>query len=362
MRASLSPLPPAPKPDSRPIRVMLVDDSNVVRSIFARMLSGNDEIEIVGEAANSAEALCLLEQFKVDIILLDIEMPERSGLDALPEILAAGNGARVLVVSSFAEENGPAAIRALELGACDTLAKPGRFGFAGKFPDMLVEKVVRLGNSTRRFVKTQISEIGELGGANLEGEISTPECIAIGSSTGGIPIIYEIIRNLPENLDCPIFIAQHLPDTFMEFFARQLSSQTNRRVCVPETEETIRERTIYVSPGNVHLTCVEAGGLRKIRHLEHYSASRYSPSVDALFASVAEVYGSGALALVLSGMGNDGAAGARELSSNGAHIVVQDEDSSVVWGMPGAVAKAGLANAIMTPAKINGLLAQVARR
>lgn len=126
---------------SRPIRVVLVDDSNVVRSIFARVLGQSGQVDVAGEASNSAEALALLARVRADIILLDIEMPDRSGLDALPDILDAANGARVMVVSSFVEENGPAAIRALELGACDTLSsKPGKFGFAGRFPELLEKR------------------------------------------------------------------------------------------------------------------------------------------------------------------------------------------------------------------------------
>lgn len=362
MRASLRHAPSSLERAERPIRVLLVDDSNVVRSIFARMLGDCGDIEIVGEAGNSAEALEKLTRVQADIILLDIEMPERSGLDALPDILDAANGARVLVVSSFAEENGPAAIRALELGACDTLAKPGRFGFAGRFPDLLVEKVVRLGRSVR-FVPVRKSDCpSEAANVDFRGSLDRPECIAIGASTGGIPIIYEIVRNLPPELDCPVFIAQHLPDAFMEFFARQLAAQTDRNVCVAKAGAEIADRTIYISPGNAHLTCAQAGRRRKIEHLQHYSGSRYSPSVDALFESVADVYGRGALAIVLSGMGNDGASGAERLARNGARIIVQDADSCVVWGMPGAVAKAGLADAILPPAQISRLLSRTVQK
>ena len=288
-------------------------------------------------------------------------MPERSGLDALPDILDAAQGARVMVVSSFAEENGPAAIRALELGACDTLAKPGRSGFAGRFPDLLVEKVVRLGNSVRPLSRDGSGPADDGSALNAKLALNRPHCIAIGASTGGIPVIYEIIRNLPDELDCPVLIAQHLPDAFMEFFARQLSSHTNRIVCVPKPGTEIQDRTIYISPGNAHLTCVVAGRRRKIEHLQHYSGSRYSPSVDALFESVAEVYGPDALAIVLSGMGNDGTAGAACLSRNGGKVIVQDAETCVVWGMPGAVAKAGLADAILSPGSMTRLLGQAVK-
>ncbi len=144
-------------------------------------------------------------------------------------------------------------------------------------------------------------------------------------------------------------------------FARQLSSHTNRIVCVPKPGTEIQDRTIYISPGNAHLTCVVAGRRRKIEHLQHYSGSRYSPSVDALFESVAEVYGPDALAIVLSGMGNDGTAGAACLSRNGGKVIVQDAETCVVWGMPGAVAKAGLADAILSPGSMTRLLGQAVK-
>ncbi|MGL5838608.1 MAG: chemotaxis protein CheB [Sphingorhabdus sp.] len=340
------------------IRVLLVDDSKVVRSIFSRVLSDSGLAAISGEAASAAEALQILKCDAADIILLDIEMPERSGLEALPEILDAANGARVLVVSSFVEENGPAAIKALSLGACDTLSKPGRFGFSGKFGETLIEKVVRLGRSRRVRANYKAQPNPAIFKCAEEG-FTKPDCIAIGASTGGIPVIYEIVRNLPASLDCPVFITQHLPDAFMEFFARQLQSQTSRTVRVSKAGETVLSNCIYISPGNVHLVCKKGKAGVTIDHLDRYEASRYSPSVDALFASVAKVYGPAALGVVLSGMGNDGAFGAEELVRQKGRIVVQDEESSVVWGMPGAIVRAGLADAILSPAHLTRFLARI---
>jgi two-component system, chemotaxis family, protein-glutamate methylesterase/glutaminase len=346
---------------SQPIRVLLVDDSKVVRSIFARVLGDNSQIEIVGEAGDCSEALAQLARTEADIILLDIEMPKRSGLEALPDILDAANGARILVVSSFVEENGPAAIQALSLGACDTLSKPGRMGFSGRFPELLVEKVVRLGTSSRLPQQHDATNDEPRQAANdQQFALRRPACIAIGASTGGIPIIYEIVKNLPQALDCPIFIAQHLPEAFMEFLARQLGAQTDRAVVVPEHGAEIMPRTIYIAPGSAHLTCRREGKQMVIHHLDHFPGSRYSPSVDALFASVADCYADQALGIILSGMGNDGAYGAARLAEEDAQIVVQDPESSVVWGMPGAVANAGLADAILPPAHLTRLLAKAA--
>lgn len=338
-----------------PIRVMLVDDSIVARSIFARVLGQHVDIEIVCEAEDSEMALACLDDYVVDIILLDIEMPKRSGLDALPDIQAKAKGARILVVSAFAEENGPAAIDALSRGACDTLAKPGRSGFSGRFSEILIDKVIRLGRSARE--RSDAGHTAKL--AVNEKQIVRPACIAMGSSTGGIPAIYEVVRNLDPSLDCPIFITQHLPEAFMSFFARQLASLTDRTVKVAESGEIVLANHIYVAPGDAHLVCRKERSKVVIDHVQHYSVSRYCPSVDAMLESVAEVYGAEAIAMIFSGMGNDGVHGARLLAEKKAAILVQDSDSSVVWGMPGAVAREGLATAILEPAQITQLLKRV---
>lgn len=333
---------------------MLVDDSVVARSIFERILTQTGEIEITFQAEDSDAAIGALRDHSVDIILLDIEMPKRSGLEALPELLARAGSARILVVSSFAEENGPAAVKALALGACDTLAKPGRSGFSGTFSTTLMDKVVRLGRPVRR--KNDI--VTQMDAQADAITIHSPACVAIGASTGGIPSIFEVIRGLNLDLDCPIFITQHLPDAFMPFFARQLSGQTSRTVKVAEKGDQVLPHHIYIAPGNTHLVCRRVHGKICIDHLNEYSASRYCPSVDVMFASLAEIYGAGVLAIVLSGMGNDGVHGARMLASARAQIIVQDEGSSVVWGMPGAVAREGLASAILSPIAIANLLAR----
>ncbi len=346
-----------PQREHAPIRVMLVDDSVVARSIFTRVLGKHDQIEIVCEAEDSEAALRSLETNVVDIILLDIEMPKRSGLDALPDIQAKANGARILVVSSSAEENGPAAIQALSLGACDTLAKPGRAGFSGRFSEILIDKVVRLGRPARNR-----NDAGFAAKLAVDCKaITKPHCIAIGSSTGGIPSIYEVVRNLDASLDCPVFITQHLPEAFMTFFARQLGSLTNRVVKVPESGEVVQANHIYVAPGNAHLVCRKERSKVVIDHQKHYSASRYCPSVDAMFESIAEVYGADGMAIVFSGMGNDGVYGARNLSKLGATILVQDVETSVVWGMPGAIAREGLATAILSPLQMTELLAKMVK-
>ncbi|NJM49589.1 MAG: chemotaxis-specific protein-glutamate methyltransferase CheB [Sphingomonadales bacterium] len=341
-------------PSGNPIRVMLVDDSVVARSIFERILSGSQQIEIVCQAENPDIAIDLLARHKVDIILLDIEMPRRSGLDALPDLLQKSSGARILVVSSFAEENGPGAIQALSLGACDTLGKPGRSGFTGRFSQTLLEKVIHLGNSERSN-DIAVAEVPTVQ-PQSKVELKMPDCIAIGASTGGIPAIYDVIANLKPDIDCPIFITQHLPHTFMSFFAKQLGSQTDRIVCVAEPGMAAKKNHIYIAPGEAHLICRKSGRDVVMDHFEDQETTRYCPSVDIMFASLAQVYGDGVIAVVLSGMGSDGTIGAEKLSDSGSHILAQDAASSVVWGMPGNISRLGLASGVMPPAAIGKMI------
>jgi two-component system, chemotaxis family, protein-glutamate methylesterase/glutaminase len=339
-----------------PIRVMLVDDSRVTRLTFACVLEGNPDIEVVAQAQDSDQALELLKTVRADIILLDIEMPRRSGIDALPEIAKAAGFAKIIIVSAFAEKNGPAALKALSLGACDTLAKPAA-GNAGRgFSELLLDKVLRLGRDTSHANAhpNVCSDAAQL-------SLVPPECIAIGASTGGIPIIFKLIKNLDDRVQCPLFIVQHLPEAFMDFFAGQLRSYTSRPVSIAVAGEEVKRGHIYVAPGSAHLICRKVRQKIFLDHMNNPQISRYCPSVDVLFSSLAKVYGSKALAIVLSGMGNDGVTGARLLSEQGAPIIVQDEASSVVWGMPGAVVREQLATAILSGDAMNAALSAAVR-
>ncbi len=335
-----------------PVRVMLVDDSIVARSILSRILSRSEEVEVVFAAQDTETALSALDKHKVDIILLDIEMPERTGLDALPDLISKSQGAGIIVVSSFAEENGPAAIKALSLGACDTLAKPGRTGFSGNFSQTLLDKVIHLGRSKTSIIKNPIVEDA----APQLAQNALPACIAIGASTGGIPAIFEIVQSLDSRVECPIFITQHLPEAFMSFFARQLAAHTHRTVVVAEEKMPVQPNHVYVAPGTSHLVCRKVKGQIEIGKQETYSKSRYCPSVDAMLESMAAIYGDQALTIILSGMGQDGLLGARLLWSKNARIIAQDIDTSVVWGMPGAIVRENLALAVLSPPDIAKML------
>jgi len=190
--------------------------------------------------------------------------------------------------------------------------------------------------------------------------ITKPRCIAIGSSTGGIPAIHHLLRGLEPALSCPIFITQHLPDAFMTFFARQLGGLTGRTVKVAEVGERVANNHVYLAPGHAHLVCRRVYDDVIIDHQAHYASSRYCPSVDAMMESLARAYRGDCLGIILSGMGNDGLAGAAAFADVTAPVFVQDMQSSAVWGMPGAVAKAGLAASISTPAQMVAMLSRMA--
>lgn len=349
-----NPRPPASPPaDSRKIRLLIVDDSAVARAVLARMISQDPSFEIVEAVPGAQEALECLARFTVDVILLDIEMPGRNGIAALPELIEKSAGARILIVSALAEDGAAATVEALTLGAADTLAKPGRNAFGGRFSAILCERLARLGRLEAVAGPAPMKEPEPLETlvpvVASRTNLGAVRCLAIGASTGGLHAIAEFFRALPAEFNAPILITQHLPPIFMPFFAQQIHTATGRKAVVARTGMSIEQGTLYIAPGDSHL-CLERVGDRVFTRLSQKKAeSGCLPSVDPMFESVAEIYGDSAIGIVLSGMGRDGTLGAHKLAEIGAEILVQNVDSSVVWGMPGSVAKAGIANAVLPP-------------
>ncbi len=331
-----------------PVRIMLVDDSMVVRCVLERIIATHADFEVTASMASAAAAVAFLKTNRVDIVILDIEMPDRSGLEALPDILAYGRKARVLVLSSICEAGGPAAVRALSLGACDTLAKPGRNSFAGRFAETLAARLRQLTNEKVR----NSPGPGAMRALRPESARGRFNCIAIGASTGGIPALQAFLSGLDSMVNAPILVTQHLPATFIPFLVRQLGSVNARLIELAKTGTRIEQSTIYVAPGEGHLTVEMSSTGPRIRISNDSHNSRYMPAVDPMFASVAQVFGRNSLGVILSGMGNDGTQGAHTMRAHGATIYVQDAESCVVWGMPGQAARAGLACGIMPPAQI----------
>lgn len=340
-----------PDADAR-IRVMLVDDSIVVRSIAERIIDDAGDFTVVASLPNAHDALHWLVSNSVDLIVLDIEMPGMSGIAALPQLLERSAGARIIILSANCEEGGPAAIEALALGAADTLLKPGKGTFAGRFGETLIARLRCLahGESPAEAVTAR----GQPAPATVP-VVVEPHAIAaigIGASTGGIMAINHFLGALSDSVDCPIFITQHLPAGFIPFFAEQLGRSVSRTVVVAEAGMRVSRNHIYLAPGAAHMRLTKAAGGTRIMLDSTPVANGACPSVDPMMATLAAVYGASACAIILSGMGRDGHDGVLDVCRAGGLVLAQDVGSSVVWGMPGAIARSGLARLMMAPEDI----------
>jgi two-component system, chemotaxis family, protein-glutamate methylesterase/glutaminase len=337
-------------------RVLIVEDSAVARAVIARTIDATDRFVVAGVTPHVRGALAFLEGHAVEFILLDIHLPGVDGLTALPDLIAAGGAAKVLIVSSSASEGAATTVQALAFGAADTLVKPEAGALSGRFAQALIEKLERLGEPAARPPVPVPPPTPVL---HLRPERDAYDVVAIGASTGGIHAISQLVRELPAAFRLPILITQHLPGTFMPYFAAQLALLSGRPAEVATDRLRVRPGRIVIAPGDAHIRCLPlSDGSTCVRLSREPSASGCTPSVDPMLATVAAVYGARALGIVLSGMGRDGAEGARALRDAGGAVIAQDEASSVVWGMPGAVAAAGLADALLPPAAIGRLVAE----
>ncbi|MEO7240125.1 MAG: chemotaxis protein CheB [Sphingomicrobium sp.] len=324
----------------------------VARAVLSRMIESDDAFEISAVAGTAEDAIEALRQVAVDIILLDLEMPGAGGLKSIPGIIDAAGGARIMIVSSLAEEGAAETVAALALGAADTLPKPGTGRFHGRFSEILLNKLKALGFA---------DSPAERRAAGDRPVLSTPlrvmpadpiDILAIGASTGGIHALGTLLAHLPKDIGVPILVTQHLPAPFMTVFARQLGVAAGREAVVAEDGMRLQPNRIHIAPGDAHLTVDASLGRAAVRLLSGPSASGCLPSVDPMLASIGALYGRGALGVVLTGMGRDGVEGAGRLVACGGAVLAQDEASSAVWGMPRAVLEAGLACAVMAPDKL----------
>ena len=344
-------------PDHR--SVLIVDDSAVARSMIARMVDASDRYAVAGSVANVEAAFAFLARARVDVVLLDLQMPGVDGLTALPDLIVAAHGAKILVVSSTAGDGAAETVQALALGAADTLAKPNAQTTASRFATLLAERLDRLFDATTAIATSPRAAVvappRSPAAPSFRGAF---DIVAIGASTGGIHALSLLLREIPLSFRAPILVTQHLPATFMSHFAAQLAVLGGRPCDVATDRMRIRPGRIVVAPGDRHMTVAALTDGAAIRLVDGPSASGCLPSVDPMFDSIADVYGSKALGIVLSGMGRDGSIGAVRLHAAGGAIVVQDVASSVVWGMPGATAAAGVADATLTPDAIGRLIAE----
>jgi two-component system chemotaxis response regulator CheB len=342
-------------------RVLVVDDSAVARAVLTRVIDATPNFAVAGVVGDADAARAFLLSNRVDIILLDIDMPGVSGLMALPDLLVAGRGARVLVVSSACDEGGATTIQALALGAADTLVKPGIGNFAGRFVYLLRERLERLAGVSAERGDGMANDQPRSGSVSVEQPFAgfAPAIMAVAASTGGIHALSRLLRHLPVASPVPMLITQHLPATFMPYFAAQVALLSGRPCEVAADRTRVLPGRIYVAPGHAHIRCVPMIEGAAIRLSDEAVASGCRPSADPMLQSVGDGWGPAALAVVLSGMGRDGAEGARTLKAAGGRLIAQDRETSVVWGMPGAVVRAGLADAVMPPDAIGRMIAMM---
>ncbi|HET7709587.1 MAG TPA: chemotaxis protein CheB [Sphingomicrobium sp.] len=330
---------------------MIVDDSVVARAVLSRMIAADDDVEIAAVAGTAEDAIEALGEVQVDSILLDLEMPGAGGLKSIPRILAAAKGAKVMIVSSLADEGAEETVAALALGAADALPKPGTGRFNGRFSEVLLNRIKALGyaSDSVRFTPA--------GGRTLSGALRAMpteplRLLAIGASTGGIHALAALFQALPDRIGVPILVTQHLPTPFMPVFARQLALAAQREAVVAADGMTLAADRILIAPGDAHLMVEGPIGVPYVRLARHTVTSGCLPSVDPMFESAGALFGAGALGVVLTGMGRDGTKGAAKLVACGGCVLAQDESSSAVWGMPKSVLDEGLAAAVLPPAQL----------
>jgi two-component system chemotaxis response regulator CheB len=335
---------------------MIVDDSMVARAVLSRMVESDSAFEIAAVAGTAEDAIDALQTVKVDIVLLDLEMPGAGGLQMIPKILEAAAGARVMIVSSVADEGAAQTVAALALGATDAMPKPGTGRFNGRFAEVLLAKLKAIGYADDQPPLPEPIKLQGFG--PLRAMSANPiGLIAIGASTGGIHAIAALFQALPHQLGIPILVTQHLPSPFMAVFARQLGIAARREALVAEDGMKLLPDRIIVAPGDAHLTVESSQRGHVVRLMRDRASSGCLPSVDPMFASAGAEFGESAVGVILTGMGRDGVEGATRLVACGGSVLAQDEASCAVWGMPRAIIEAGLACAVMSPEKMGRRIA-----
>ncbi|MEP6355140.1 MAG: chemotaxis response regulator protein-glutamate methylesterase [Hyphomicrobiales bacterium] len=392
----------------RKVRVMLVDDSAVVRGLMNRWLSAEDNIEVVSRCHNGLHAVREIKTVQPDIAILDIEMPEMDGLEALPLLLQASPKTRILIASSLSQRNAEISLTALSKGAHDYIPKPSTnsdLTTSAEFRVDLITKINALcvgsgGKSASRFTRVAPDQ-----GAASQAEglasppamrkstsatdalptvsISTksmsdtsvssenlrkfnhvvPDILCIGSSTGGPRAVQEVLATVvPYIAKVPVVLTQHMPGTFTTVFASHLDKALPVPVAEAVHGEPLLPGRVYVAPGERHLMFKRGASGIEVVLDDGPQVNFCKPAVDNMFQSANDLYGKKILGVILTGMGQDGAAGGKLIADSGGNILVQDAESSIVWGMPGAAYKAGVSAGVFSLDEIGGKIVQVLQR
>ncbi len=342
-------------------RVMVVDDSAVIRGLLTRALEEDPEISVVASVANGQMAVSSIVRNEIEVVVLDIEMPVMDGLTALPKLLEARPGVQVVMASTLTRKNADISLKAMRAGAADYVTKPSsgsELSSADSFKRELTAKVKALGANARR----------RLGAPKTPGAVRPvaprpaaaprqvtlrraplmgPRALAIGSSTGGPQALLKVLGELKMPLSIPIFITQHMPATFTTLLAEHIARVSGRPTFEATDGQAVAPGSIYVAPGDWHMRAEQGAGGVKLRIDQSPPENFCRPSVDPMLRSLIQVYGGRLLTVMLTGMGSDGLKGCQAVVEAGGGVIAQDEASSVVWGMPGAVATNGLCYAVL---------------
>ncbi len=335
------------------IRVMIVDDAVVVRGLVSRWVSEEPDLHVVGTCGNGREAVDNLTRLDPEVVILDVEMPVLDGLNALPLLLAKKPNLVVVMASTVTRRNAEVSLRALSMGAADYVPKPEsnrEISTSQNYRRELIDKVRHLGRRRRlqRIARGGLADQARAPLALRPFSKMPPRALFIGSSTGGPQALQAVARGLAPALpQLPVLITQHMPPTFTTIMAEHLERETARPAHEGVDGEPLIAGTIYVAPGGRHMRVEQRGSAQVIAIDDSPPLHFCRPAVDPLFASAASMFGAGALALILTGMGSDGTAGAAAIAQAGGSIIAQDEATSVIWGMPGTVAQAGLCSAVL---------------
>jgi two-component system chemotaxis response regulator CheB len=363
----------------RKIRVLIVDDSVVIRRLLTDVIESDAELEVVGTAANGRLALQKIEQLSPDVITLDVEMPEMDGLSTLRELRKLRVRTPVIMFSTLTERHATATLEALSLGAADYVTKPSNVGSTSvaleRVRSDLIPRVKAFArrptaatfgapSPARPDVKPALRpELRLAGRPGARSAARRIDIVAIGASTGGPNALELVLRDLPADIGVPIVIVQHMPPVFTKILADRLTAKTPWQVHEATSGMPLEAGHAYVAPGDHHLVVARAPlSAGRVDITQGPPENSCRPAVDVLFRSVAQSHGAGALAIVLTGMGQDGLKGAELLSAAGAEVIAQDETSSVVWGMPGFVARAGLASEIVALERVPRAIERRVRR
>ncbi len=332
------------------IRVLIVDDAAAVRQLVKQALADSSEISVVGTAVNGRDGLQKIAELQADVVLLDVEMPEMDGLATLNEIRGRYPDVIVIMVSSYTLDGAAVTVEALARGAADYLTKPQLSGGVDAAVEYIRENLIP------KIMALCSAAVAEEDGTTITTVPDDPaiapasrrvDIVAIGTSVGGPAALSAILPQLPADFPVPIVIVQHMPPEFTTLLSESLAAKCRIQVAEGQSRQIIRPGTAVIAPGDYHMVVEEKRNSVVVGTNQNPHVHSCRPAVDELFASVAAVYGSGTLALVLTGMGQDGANGCQRIHDAGGRIWVQDEASSVVWGMPGAVARSGLANEVL---------------